>query len=116
MNESDKSEETIDKDPAEQEMPLMSHLLELRNRILRMVIAVFAIFFSLFYWATDLYYLLAKPLLSVIPNSSSMIATDVLANFFTMAVCVVRRVFRRVILRDTFKSNMGVYSTRSLQT
>jgi len=61
----------------------MSHLLELRNRILRMVIAVFAIFFSLFYWATDLYYLLAKPLLSVIPNSSSMIATDVLANFFT---------------------------------
>ncbi|MCP4411636.1 MAG: twin-arginine translocase subunit TatC [Gammaproteobacteria bacterium] len=64
-------------------MPLMSHLLELRNRLLKIVIAVFSIFFSLFYWATDLYYLLAKPLLSVIPNSSSMIATDVLANFFT---------------------------------
>ncbi len=66
-----------------EEMPLMSHLLELRNRLLKMITAVFAIFFSLFYWATDLYYILAKPLLSVIPNNSSMIATDVLANFFT---------------------------------
>jgi len=83
MNESSKSKKSNDTDTVEQEMPLMSHLLELRNRILRMVIAVFSIFFSLFYWATDLYYLLAKPLLSVIPNSSSMIATDVLANFFT---------------------------------
>ena len=77
------SKATEDNSSVEQEMPLMSHLLELRNRILRMVIAVFAIFFSLFYWATDLYYILAKPLLSVIPNSSSMISTDVLANFFT---------------------------------
>lgn len=77
------SKTTEDDSSVEQEMPLMSHLIELRNRILRMVIAVFAIFFSLFYWATDLYYILAKPLLSVIPNSSSMISTDVLANFFT---------------------------------
>ncbi len=83
MTTSTDSKATEDNDSVEQEMPLMSHLLELRNRILRMVIAVFAIFFSLFYWATDLYYILAKPLLSVIPNSSSMIATDVLANFFT---------------------------------
>jgi sec-independent protein translocase protein TatC len=67
----------------EEEMPLMSHLLELRNRLLRIVIAVFAVFFSLFYWATDLYYLLSKPLLAAIPNTSSMISTDVLANFFT---------------------------------
>ncbi len=83
MNKSSKPENSDTKDSVEQEMPLMSHLLELRNRILRIVIAVFAVFFSLFYWATDLYYLIAKPLLSVIPNSSSMIATDVLANFFT---------------------------------
>lgn len=68
---------------AEREMPLMNHLLELRNRLLRIIIAIFTIFFSLFYWATDLYYILAKPLLAVIPNSSSMIATDVLSNFFT---------------------------------
>ena len=72
-----------DEEAVEQEMPLMSHLLELRNRLLRIVIAVFTIFFSLFYWATDLYYILAKPLLAVIPSNSSMISTDVLANFFT---------------------------------
>jgi len=83
MNQSNTTDKEKPENPVEQEMPLMSHLVELRNRLLKMVIAVFAIFFSLFYWATDLYYLLSKPLLSVIPNSSSMIATDVLANFFT---------------------------------
>jgi len=67
----------------DEEMPLMSHLLELRNRLIKMLAVVLVVFFSLFYWATDLYYIIAKPLLSVIPNSSSMIATDVLANFFT---------------------------------
>ncbi|MCP4272984.1 MAG: twin-arginine translocase subunit TatC [Gammaproteobacteria bacterium] len=83
MSKSKTSKKAKPENPVEHEMPLMSHLLELRNRLLKIVIAVFSIFFSLFYWATDLYYLLAKPLLSVIPNSSSMIATDVLANFFT---------------------------------
>lgn len=83
MTTSTDSKATDNKDSVEQEMPLMSHLLELRNRLLKIVISVFVIFFSLFYWATDLYYILAKPLLAVIPNSSSMIATDVLANFFT---------------------------------
>jgi len=67
----------------EEEMPLMNHLLELRNRLLRIVVAIFIVFFSLFYWATDLYYILSKPLLAAIPENSSMIATDVLANFFT---------------------------------
>ena len=65
------------------EMPLMEHLIELRGRLMKMVFAVLLIFFSLFYWATDIYHLVALPLLSAIPNSSSMIATDVLANFFT---------------------------------
>jgi len=83
MNTSNNTDKTDQNNTVEQEMPLMSHLLELRNRLLRIVISVFAIFFSLFYWATDLYHILAKPLLAVIPNSSSMIATDVLANFFT---------------------------------
>jgi len=72
-----------DKNDSMAEMPLMEHLVELRSRLIRMVLAILIIFFSLFYWATDLYHLVAKPLLSAIPNSSSMIATDVLANFFT---------------------------------
>ena len=86
MSPSDKNTDkttSTDSNSVEHEMPLMSHLLELRTRLLRIVISIFTVFFSLFYWATDLYYILAKPLLAVIPNSSSMIATDVLANFFT---------------------------------
>jgi sec-independent protein translocase protein TatC len=70
------------KDFTDQEMPLMAHLIELRNRLLKIVIAVTCVFLCLAYWATDIYSFVAMPLLSVIPNSSSMIATDVLANFF----------------------------------
>ncbi len=81
---SNSSEEQPEEQPSvEQEMPLMNHLLELRNRLLRIVLAILLVFFSLFYWATDLYYLLAKPLLNAIPNTSTMISTNVLANFFT---------------------------------
>lgn len=66
-----------------EEMPLMEHLVELRQRLVRMVMVIIFVFLCLFYWATDLYHFVAKPLLMAIPNSSSMIATDVLANFFT---------------------------------
>lgn len=83
MTTKENSKNTENDQVAESEMPLMSHLLELRNRLLRIVVAVFIVFFSLFYWATDLYYIISKPLLASIPNTSSMIATDVLANFFT---------------------------------
>ena len=65
-----------------EEMPLISHLVELRNRIMKMLGVVILIFLSLAYWSTDLYTYLAMPLLQAIPNSSTMIATDVLANFF----------------------------------
>ncbi|MEL0067738.1 MAG: twin-arginine translocase subunit TatC [Gammaproteobacteria bacterium] len=65
------------------EMPLMEHLVELRTRLLRMVLSILIVFVGLFYWANDIYHFIAMPLLSAIPNSSSMIATDVLANFFT---------------------------------
>ena len=76
--------ETADKQSEDfAEMPLMEHLMELRQRLLRMVMAILIVFASLFYWATDLYHFIAMPLLAAIPNSSSMIATDVLANFFT---------------------------------
>jgi len=80
MSETEQNKTEI---PSMTEMPLMGHLLELRSRLMRMVIAIMLVFFSLFYWATDLYHYLAMPLLAAIPNSSSMIATDVLANFFT---------------------------------
>ena len=60
----------------------ISHLVELRNRVLRAVLAVAAIFVGLFPFAKDLYTLLAQPLLSTLPKGGQMIATDVVGVFF----------------------------------
>ena len=61
---------------------LLGHLLELRNRLLRCVIAVLLVFVSIAYFARDIYAILAEPLLAVLPEGTSMIATDVAAPFF----------------------------------
>ena len=62
---------------------LMSHLVELRDRVVRMVIAVAAIFVCLFYWANDIYVYLAEPLTQHLPEGASMIAIDVASPFLT---------------------------------
>jgi len=59
----------------------ISHLMELRDRLLRCLIAVAAVFICLFAWAKDLYTLLAQPLLAVLPKGGQMIATDVVGVF-----------------------------------
>lgn len=59
----------------------ISHLMELRDRVLRCLIAIVVVFFCLFPWAKDLYTLLAKPLLKVLPQGGQMIATDVVGVF-----------------------------------
>ncbi len=61
---------------------LLGHLIELRNRLLRSVLAVLIVFIALAYFARDIYSLLAEPLLAVLPEGTSMIATDVAAPFF----------------------------------
>jgi len=67
----------------EKDMPLIAHLLELRDRLLRMVVAVLLVFVGLIYWANDLYLLLSAPLVAHLPESSSMIATDIISPFLT---------------------------------
>ncbi len=62
---------------------LMSHLVELRDRVLRMVLAVLFIFLGLFYWANDIYVYLAEPLTRHLPENASMIAIDVASPFLT---------------------------------
>ena len=68
---------------AQHSLPLLSHLLELRDRLLRMIIIVMALFFSLVYFANDIYHYLAIPLTSQFPDGASMIATGVATPFFT---------------------------------
>ncbi|MBZ9613667.1 twin-arginine translocase subunit TatC [Rheinheimera maricola] len=61
---------------------LLGHLIELRNRLLRCVVAVVLVFAALAAFAQEIYHLVAKPLIAVLPANSSMIATDVAAPFF----------------------------------
>ena len=62
---------------------LMSHLFELRDRVVRMLLAVLVIFLGLFYWANDIYTYLAAPLTRHLPEGSTMIAIDVASPFLT---------------------------------
>lgn len=65
------------------EAPLVSHLLELRDRLLRIVLGVLIVFVPLAPFAQDLFALLAGPLLATMPEGSSMIATEVASPFLT---------------------------------
>ena len=65
----------------DQPQSLISHLLELRNRLLRAMVAVLIIFLGLFYFSRELYTLVADPLIQALPEGASMIATDVAAPF-----------------------------------
>ncbi len=62
---------------------LFSHLLELRNRLLYSVIGVGVIFFIMVPFANELYALLARPLINILPKGASMIATDPASTFLT---------------------------------
>jgi len=60
----------------------ISHLIELRTRLLRAIIVVVVVFVCLFPFAKELYALLAQPLLASLPKGGQMIATDVTTPFF----------------------------------
>ncbi len=60
----------------------MSHLIELRDRLLRCVIALLLVFICLFPWASELYNFLAQPMLASLPAGGQLIATEVTAPFF----------------------------------
>ena len=63
--------------------PLISHLIELRKRLLNSIIAILVIFLALVYFANDIYQLVSAPLISKMPVGATMIATDVASPFFT---------------------------------
>jgi len=65
------------------EQPFISHLIELRNRLLHTVLFVLVVFLALSVYANQLYSLLAGPLLKHMPANSTMIAIDVASPFFT---------------------------------
>ena len=67
----------------EAEQPFISHLIELRNRLLKVVVSVLVVFLGLAAYANQLYSILAGPLMKHMPKNSTMIAIDVASPFFT---------------------------------
>lgn len=64
------------------EMPFLAHLVELRQRLLRAVLAVVVLFFPVYYFANDIYEFVAAPLMAYLPGGE-MIATEVASPFLT---------------------------------
>ncbi|GGC62700.1 twin-arginine translocase subunit TatC [Marinobacter halophilus] len=80
--------------PEQQEMPLIEHLLELRNRLLKMVLAVVICFAFIYPFANELYLWLSLPLRELLPVGQTMIATDITSPFFApLKLALVLAVF-----------------------
>jgi len=59
----------------------ISHLIELRSRLLRSIVAVVIVLLCLVPWAKEIYAALAAPLVRALPPGATMIATDVTGTF-----------------------------------
>lgn len=62
---------------------LLAHIVELRNRLIRCIIVILVIFIGLFAFSNDLYLYISEPLRAHLPETSTMIATDVASPFLT---------------------------------
>ena len=70
-------------EPHAAEGSLISHLLELRDRLLYSVVAIAVVFGAMLPFTSDVYTLVAKPLINVLPPGATMIATEVASPFLT---------------------------------
>lgn len=73
---------TVQENPAGQEQPLVQHLLELRTRLLKSIAAIAVGFLCLVFFSNDLYSFFSAPIQALLPDGSTMIATDVASPFF----------------------------------
>lgn len=65
------------------EQTFISHLIELRDRLLRIILCVLLVFLGLTTYANQIYSIVATPLLKHLPKNSTMIAIEVASPFFT---------------------------------
>ncbi|MFC0820090.1 twin-arginine translocase subunit TatC [Moraxella marmotae] len=63
------------------DMPLMSHFIELRSRFIRIFIAILLVFLALVGFSRQLYDFISNPLVALLPHEASLIATDVASGF-----------------------------------
>ena len=67
----------------ESKLPFLDHLKELRLRLIRSFIAVVVIFLPLVFFSNEIYELASSPLQALMPENSSMIATQVASPFLS---------------------------------
>jgi sec-independent protein translocase protein TatC len=72
-----------DEEPLDQPQPLVAHLTELRDRLLRALLAVLIMFIGLFPFANEIYAFVSEPLRAILPEGATMIATEVASPFLT---------------------------------
>jgi sec-independent protein translocase protein TatC len=74
---------SIENNPTDTALPLVAHLSELRDRLLRAILAVLLVFLCLFPFANEIYMYVSEPLRALLPAGSTMIATEVASPFLT---------------------------------
>ena len=74
--------ESSEDEEVDREQPLMSHLLELRNRLVRACFSVVVVFLCLSPFMKTIFDFLSKPLMVALPEGAKMLATGVVAPFF----------------------------------
>lgn len=80
---SEKPSDSHDQAVDENEQPFLEHIIELRSRIIRSLIAIAVLFIPFYFYANDLYAWISQPLTEVLPEGSTMIATQVASPFLT---------------------------------
>ena len=113
--EAEKSAVDHDRAVDNDEQPFLSHLLELRSRVLKSLLIIGLLFIPTFYFNTLIFEFIASPLLAHLPNGGTMIATDVASPFLTpFKLAILAAIF----FRDARDSASGVefYRPRSLFT
>jgi len=77
------TEPAAEPDNTDQPLPLVAHLTELRDRLLRALLAVLVVFIGLFPFANEIYTFVSDPLRKLLPEGATMIATEVASPFLT---------------------------------
>jgi sec-independent protein translocase protein TatC len=73
----------IESETGDQPLPLVAHLSELRDKLLRSLFAILVVFIGLFSFSNEIYTFVSKPLRAILPEGATMIATEVASPFLT---------------------------------
>jgi sec-independent protein translocase protein TatC len=83
MSEAEQRDAADAQDESLEEASLVSHLVELRGRLVRASLSVLVVFLCLFPFSEQIFTLVAQPMIDQLPEGATMIATQVASPFLT---------------------------------